>query len=262
MSKLTLALIQMRVGKDKAENLARAAAFVKEAGENGAQLVILPEMFQTPYETSLFPIYAEEKGEMSYQALSAMARENALTLVGGSIAELEDGRVYNTSFVFNPKGEEIARHRKVHLFDIDIPNGQYFKESDTLSAGKELTLFETDFGRIGLGICFDVRFSDFAQKMVEAGARVLIYPAAFNPTTGPKHWELLFRSRANDNQVYTVGVSSIPSQKEGYQAYGHSLVVNPWGEVILEMGTDEGVGYATLDSDLIDEVRGAIPLGH
>ena len=262
MSKLTLALIQMRVGKDKLENLARAAALVKEAGQNGAQLVILPEMFQTPYETTLFPIYAEARGDISYQALSAMARENALTLVGGSIAELEDGRVYNTSFVFNPEGEEIARHRKVHLFDIDIPGGQYFKESDTLSAGEELTLFETDFGRIGLGICFDVRFSDFAQKMVAAGARVLVYPAAFNPTTGPKHWELLFRSRANDNQVYTVGVSSLPSQKEGYQAYGHSLVVNPWGEVTLEMGTEEGIGYATLESDLIDEVRGAIPLGH
>mgnify|MGYP000894504284 FL=1 len=261
MSKLTLALVQMRVGKDKADNLARAAAFVKEASENGAQLVILPEMFQTPYETSLFPLYAEERGGMSYQALSAMARENAITLVGGSIAELEDGRVYNTSFVFNPEGEEIARHRKVHLFDIDIPGGQYFKESDTLTAGEDMTFFETDFGRIGLGICFDVRFSAFAHKMAKAGARVLVYPAAFNPTTGPKHWELLFRSRANDNQVYTVGVSSLPSEKEGYQAYGHSLVVNPWGEVILEMGTDEGIGYATLESDLIDEVRGAIPLG-
>lgn len=261
MSKLTLALVQMRVGKDKADNLARAAAFVKEASENGAQLVILPEMFQTPYETSLFPLYAEERGGMSYQALSAMARENAVTLVGGSIAELEDGRVYNTSFVFNPEGEEIARHRKVHLFDIDIPGGQYFKESDTLTAGEDMTFFETDFGRIGLGICFDVRFSAFAQKMAKAGARVLVYPAAFNPTTGPKHWELLFRSRANDNQIYTVGVSSLPSEKEGYQAYGHSLVVNPWGEVILEMGTDEGIGYATLESDLIDEVRGAIPLG-
>ena len=248
MSKLTLALVQMRVGKDKADNLARAAVFVKEASENGAQLVILPEMFQTPYETSLFPLYAEERGDISYQALSAMARENAITLVGGSIAELEDGRVYNTSFVFNPEGEEIARHRKVHLFDIDIPGGQYFKESDTLTAGEDMTFFETDFGRIGLGICFDVRFSAFAHKMAKAGARVLVYPAAF-------------RSRANDNQIYTVGVSSLPSEKEGYQAYGHSLVVNPWGEVILEMGTDEGIGYATLESDLIDEVRGAIPLG-
>ena len=171
MSKLTLALVQMRVGKDKADNLARAAVFVKEASENGAQLVILPEMFQTPYETSLFPLYAEERGGMSYQALSTMARENAITLVGGSIAELEDGRVYNTSFVFNPEGEEIARHRKVHLFDIDIPGGQYFKESDTLTAGEDMTFFETDFGRIGLGICFDVRFSAFAQKMEKAGAR-------------------------------------------------------------------------------------------
>lgn len=257
---MKVAIIQMKVYPDKIKNLEIAKGFVKEASQNGARLVILPEMFQTPYETSLFPEYAERKGELSWQALREMARENECYLVGGSIAEREGEAIYNTSFVFNDKGEEIARHRKVHLFDIDIKGGQYFKESDTLSSGEGVTFFDMPEGRFALGICFDIRFSDYASEMKKTGAKAFIYPAAFNPTTGPKHWELLFRSRANDSQVYTIGVSSLASSKEGYQAYGHSLVVSPWAEVVLDMEKEEGIGYATLDFDLVDEVRQAIPL--
>lgn len=257
---MKVALIQMKVYPEKEKNLAHAKAFVKEASQNGARLVILPEMFQTPYETSLFPLYAEARGGVSWQALSEMARENHCFLVGGSIAEREGEAIYNTAFVFNDKGEEIARHRKVHLFDIDIKGGQYFKESDTLSKGEGVTFFDMPEGRFALGICFDIRFSDYASEMKKTGAKAFIYPAAFNPTTGPKHWALLFRSRANDSQVYTLGVSSLASSEEGYQAYGHSLVVDPWAEIILDMEKNEGIGYADLDFDLVDTVRQSIPL--
>lgn len=257
---MKVALIQMKVYPDKEKNLAHASSLVREARKNGARLVILPEMFQTPYETSLFPLYAEGRGKKSWQALSEMAKENQCYLVGGSIAEEEAGKIYNTSFVFNDKGEEIARHRKVHLFDIDIKGKQFFKESQTLSAGEGVTFFDMPEGRFALAICFDIRFSDYAIKMKNTGAKAFIYPAAFNPTTGPKHWELLFRSRANDSQVYTLGVSSLASSKEGYQAYGHSLVVSPWAEVLLDMGTEEGIGYVELDFNLVDEVRQSIPL--
>lgn len=257
---MKVALIQMKVGKNKEANLKQAQALIEEAAANGAKMVILPEMFQTPYETACFPEYAEKRGEKTWSFLAEMAAKHHLYLVGGSIPEKDElGKVYNTSFVFNEKGEEIAYHRKRHLFDIDIPDGQYFKESDTLTAGDKSTVFKSEGEIFGLGICFDIRFPEQAEEMIQKGAKVLIYPAAFNPTTGPKHWELLFRSRANDGQAYTIGVASAPNPEGSYQSYGHSLVVNPWGEVILDLEEKEGVGYIDLDFALCDQVRQAIP---
>lgn len=259
---MKVALVQMKVSKEKEDNLKRACWYIKEAKANGARLVILPEMFQTPYDTALFLQYAEKEADESLSRISATAKEAEVYVVAGSIVEVEAGKLYNTSVVFNDKGEKIAKHRKNHLFDIDILGGQYFKESDTLSCGEGVTSFEIDSHRFALAICFDIRFSDYASLMRQTGAEVFIYPAAFNPTTGPKHWELLFRSRANDNQVYTIGVSSLPASREGYQAYGHSLAVNPWGEVILDMAEAEKVGYIELDFSLVAKVRASIPLGH
>ena len=260
MSTLKVALVQMIVTKNKADNLKKAKDFIGQAKKENAKLIILPEMFQTPYDTKLFSTYAEEKNGETWQLLQILAKEHQVFIVGGSIVEKEGDKLYNTSFVFSDKGEELAKHRKVHLFDIDIKNGQSFKESDTLTKGEGVTSFLIGKHRFALGICFDIRFATYANLMKQSGAEVFIYPAAFNSTTGPKHWELLFRSRANDNQVYTIGVSSLPSQKEGYPAYGHSIVVNPWAEVVLDMKTEEGVAYAILDFDLVKEVRRSIPL--
>jgi omega-amidase len=150
----------------------------------------------------------------------------------------------------------------MHLFDIDVPGRITFRESDTLSAGEALATFDTPFGRCGLGICYDIRFPLFAMLLRQAGCRLLFYPGAFNTTTGPAHWELLQRGRALDTQCYVATVSPARNPDSKYQAWGHSSVVNPWGEVIAT--TEEGSATVTAELDLkrIDEVRGQIPVGH
>ena len=193
----------MHVTADKAANLRHAEELLRSV--RGADMAILPEMFCCPYDNSCFRAYGEPAGGAAYQMLSRTARELGLWLVGGSLPELDDGRVYNTSFVFDPQGVCVARHRKMHLFDIDVEGGQRFRESDTLSPGNDVTLFDTPWGRMGLCICFDLRFEELCRVMALERARVLLAPAAFNMTTGPAHWELLLRQRAVDNRGYVPG---------------------------------------------------------
>ncbi|MCD8342121.1 MAG: carbon-nitrogen hydrolase family protein [Clostridiales bacterium] len=257
---MKLALVQMRVSADKAENLSAAAAAVAAAAGQGAELVMLPEMFCCPYDTRCFPVYGEPAGGPVWQALGRMAAENRVWLVGGSMPELEGGRVYNTSFVFSPAGEQAARHRKVHLFDIDVAGGQRFMESDTLSPGAGCTVFDTPFGRFGLCICFDIRFPALAREMAEAGAKAILVPAAFNMTTGPLHWELLLRARAVDNQLFTAACAPARDAGAGYVSYGHSLVADPWGAVLADGGTEAGILYAELDLGTVAAVRRQIPV--
>ena len=196
---MKIAQIQMHVSGDKTADLRHAAELIRGAGE--IDLAVLPEMFCCPYDNSCFHRYGEEAGGEAQQALSALARERGIWLIGGSIPELEGGNVYNTSFVYAPDGSCAARHRKTHLFDIDVAGGQRFMESETLTPGSDITTFETPWGTMGLCICFDFRFEELARLMTLRGAKVLFVPAAFNMTTGPAHWELLFRQRAVDNQV-------------------------------------------------------------
>jgi omega-amidase len=184
-------------------------------------------------------------------------------LLAGSIPERDPdtGRVYNTCVAYGPDGSLLARHRKMHLFDIDIPGRITFKESDTLSAGSGLATFDTPYGRVGLGICYDVRFPLLAMLLRQAGCSLLFYPGAFNLTTGPAHWELLLRSRALDTQCFVAGVSIARNPSAAYQAWGHSTLVSPYGEVVAT--TDEGAGTVFADVRLgrVDEVRAQIPVG-
>ena len=216
---MRVALIQMPVTPDKQENISCACRAIRKAACNGADVAVLPEMFCCPYENSCFRAYGEEAGGPAQQALSALAGELGLYIVGGSIPELEGDKVYNTSYVYGRKGELLAKHRKVHLFDINVAGGQRFMESDTLSPGNAITTFETEFGTCGLCICFDLRFEELARCMCLRGAKVLFVPAAFNMTTGPAHWELLFRQRAVDNQCFTVGVSPARDKHASYVAF-------------------------------------------
>ncbi|HIR10337.1 MAG TPA: carbon-nitrogen hydrolase family protein [Candidatus Avoscillospira stercoripullorum] len=217
------ALIQMPVVKDKAENLARAAKEIQRAARDGAELAILPEMFCCPYSNASFRANAEEAGGRIHTAMAEAARKAGLWLVAGSMPELADGKIYNTSFVFDSSGHQVAFHRKIHLFDIDVQGGQRFFESETLSAGNRATVFDTPFGRLGLCICFDIRFPELARVMALAGAQAMIVPAAFNMTTGPAHWELAFRQRAVDNQFFTLGVAPARDEEGTYVSYGNSI---------------------------------------
>ena len=251
----------MPVTADKQENLNQATIMLQKAAAGGAQLAVLPEMFNCPYDIHCFRDYAEKSpsGETTSH-LAYLAQSHSLFLVGGSIPELSDELLYNTSVVFNPKGEIIAKHRKAHLFDVRVKNGIEFTESQVLSPGNTATLFETPWGKFGLEICYDIRFPELTKKLAEDGARLVIVPAAFNMTTGPAHWELLFRSRALDNQIFMLGTSPARNPHTSYVAYGHSLAVNPWGQVIAQLEEKPGILMADLDFTQIEEVREAIPI--
>jgi omega-amidase len=257
---LKIAQIQMTVTADKQANLRHAQALIRRAAADGIDLAMLPEMFCCPYDNACFAQYAEENGGAVQQMLRELARSLGIYLIGGSLPERDGDKLYNTSYVFDRQGRQIARHRKTHLFDIDVVGGQRFFESDTLSPGSDVTVFDTEFGRMGLCICFDFRFEELARLMTLSGAQVLFVPAAFNKTTGPAHWELLFRQRAVDNQVFTVGTSPARDEHASYVAWGHSLVCDPWGSVVQQCGHEETVAITDLDLNRIDDVRRQLPI--
>lgn len=257
---MRVALIQMPVTADREGNLRTAAEKLRQAAAGGADIAVLPEMFCCPYENRCFRPYGEEAGGPAQAMLSQTAAETGMYVVGGSIPELEDGRVYNTCFVYGPDGAQLARHRKAHLFDIDVPGGQRFKESDTFSPGDSITTFKTKFGTMGLCICFDLRFEELARCMCLRGARVIFVPAAFNMTTSPAHWELLFRQRAVDNQCFTVGVSPARNEHASYVAYGNSLVSDPWGTILCRAGAEPAILYANPDLNRLESVRRQLPI--
>lgn len=260
MGRLRVALVQMLVEEQKERNLRRAEEMVREAASGGAELVVLPEMFNCPYGNEFFPEYAEEEGGCTWRRLSRMAEENRVYLVGGSVPERgEDGRVYNTSYIFDPRGVRIAKHRKVHLFDIDV-EGQRFKESDTLAPGSRPTVFDTPYGRVGVMICYDLRFPELSRLLVHKGAVLFAVPAAFNMTTGPAHWELLFRCRALDNQVFALGAAPARDIRASYVSYANSLITDPWGRVVARLGEEEGVLVEEIDLEEVARIRASLPL--
>ena len=258
--KLKLGMLQMITYRDKVLSVKKAIDNIAFLADQGANLVVLPEMFNCPYETHRFPSYAEPEGGETWLKLQHIAKEKKIYLVAGSIPERDGDLVYNTSFVFGPDGSQIGKHRKIHLFDINIENGQFFKESETLAAGDTPTVFDTEFGKIGVAICYDIRFPELARAMVDKGARMIIYPAAFNMTTGPAHWELLFRSRAVDNQVYTVGCAPARDYSLGYISYANSIVVDPWGDVIGRLDDSEGYLLGDIDFNEVRHIREQIPV--
>lgn len=276
-----LALCQMAVGASKAANIAAARAALRRAAAGGAAVAVLPECWNAPYDTAQFRAYAEPVPPVGGAAAAgatagsapsvAMLRETAaelgMVVVGGSIPEAgADGAVYNTAVVVGADGGVLAVHRKVHLFDVDCSatGGIVFAESDTLSAGGALTTFAAA-PRLtaGLGVCYDIRFPDMALALARGGgAKLLLYPGAFNMTTGPAHWELLARARAVDTQCY-VAVCS-PARVDGapgYRPWGHSMVVDPWGEVLVAAAAGEDVVFADVCVDRVDQVRSMIPTG-
>ena len=261
MNKIKLALCQMNVVDDKEANLEKASSMIADSVDADADFIILPEMFNCPYSNDKFIEYAEEEHESpTLNTISQLAKANDVYILAGSIPERESGRLYNTSYMFDKTGKIIAKHRKMHLFDIDVKDRITFKESDVLTAGDDFTVVDTEFGKIGIGICYDVRFVELARIMAENGASILFYPGAFNQTTGPAHWELLFRSRALDNQVFCVGVAPALNLDASYHSYGHSIVANPWGEVMVQAGEKEELLICEIDLSEIKKVREEIPV--
>jgi predicted amidohydrolase len=261
MTKLSVGLCQMPVTNDKDKNLETAGAYISRCAEAGAQLVVLPEMFCCPYKSDVFPIFAEKAGEKVWSFLSETAKKHSIYLVGGSSPELDDeGHIFNTCYIFNEKGAQIGRHRKMHLFDIDIKGGQRFMESETLTAGNEMTVVDTAWGKIGIMICFDMRFPELARLMALEGAAAIIIPAAFNMTTGPAHWEMTLRARAVDNQLYVLACAPARDINGVYVSYGNSMTVSPWGTVLSRLDAVADILLADLTMDDVIAIRSQLPL--
>jgi predicted amidohydrolase len=260
--KVHILAVQKKTYASPRENMDAVRDMLAQYKREKPDFLLLPEIFTCPYDNSQFPLFAQKDGDSVYCFLSELARTNHFYVIGGSVPERDEGgKIYNTSYVFDRKGELIGKHRKVHLFDIDVPGGQYFKESDVLSPGKAMTVFDTEYGRMGVCICFDIRFPDLFLQMRRAGVRMVFVPAAFNMTTGPAHWQTLFRSRALDQQIFMAGCSPARDETASYIAYGHSIVTDPWGRILKELDEKEVILDIELDLAETDRIRTQIPLG-
>lgn len=258
---LNLGICQIQVTNDKSTNLRHAGEMIKSAVRDGAEMVVLPEVFNVPYVTSIMASQAEVYPGETARFLSETARKNRCILVGGSIPERsQNGDIFNTSYTFDQDGNLIGAHRKIHLFDIDIPGQITFKESKVFTAGNTLEIIRYQDLCIGTIICYDIRFPELARLLTQQGANMLIVPAAFNMTTGPAHWDLLMRSRAIDNQLFVVAASPARNPEASYHAWGHSMVVDPWGMVMAEAGHGEEILNCRLDFSVLDRVRKEMPL--
>ncbi|PIO26141.1 hypothetical protein AB205_0190330 [Aquarana catesbeiana] len=281
MAKFRLSLVQLFVSPVKADNLKKASELIKQAAQQGAQIVALPvriyiisyspynlqlsvsigirsrqcdilrECFNSPYGTKFFPEYAEKIPGQSTQMLSEVAKECGIYLIGATPP--------STLSVARPLLKSVMTKR-VHLFNIDVPGKIRFQESETLTPGESFSVFDTPYCKIGVGICYDIRFAELAQIYTKKGCQLLVYPGAFNMTTGPAHWELLQRARALDNQVYVATVSPARDEKASYIAWGHSTVVSPWGEVIAKAGADETIISTDIDLQYLADIRQQIPI--
>jgi omega-amidase len=256
-----IALCQTKVFKDKDKNLENAMEKIRKAASKGAKIISLPEMFTCPYSEDNFRDYSEKEEEsMTLAALKKLCLEEKIYLVAGSIPELENDNIYNTSYIINTKGEIINKYRKLHLFDVNIKNGIRFYESLAISKGSNVITFETEFCKIGICICYDIRFPELIRNIAERGAKLIFVPAAFNKITGPPHWELLFRSRAIDNQLYIAGISPASDCEGTFKPYANSIIVNPWGRVMARAGEEDEIIYADIDLEYLDKVREELPV--
>ncbi|MGI6204953.1 MAG: carbon-nitrogen hydrolase family protein [Anaerovoracaceae bacterium] len=258
--KFRVALCQMHCTGEKEENVRHAGSLVREAAGAGADFVCLPEIWPCYYGNEFFRPNAETEDGFLVESMRGWAGDSGVYLVGGTIPLLRGDDLYNSCFVFGRDGEIIANHDKVHMFDIDVKGGQSFRESDEFTPGDHCTTFDTEFGKMGVEICFDVRFPELARMTALAGAKMIFLPAAFNMTTGPAHWHINMRSRALDNQVYFAACSPARDESAPYVAYGHSLVVSPWGDVTAEADETEQIVFADIDTDYVEQVREQLPL--
>jgi predicted amidohydrolase len=262
---MQVAVVQLGSQDDVATNLARVKHWVREAAAVGAQLVTLPENFAFMGEEARKRELAERvDGSFPGPIVAALAEAaiaNDVWVLGGGMPEKSDdpARPYNTSVLVDPKGAVAATYRKVHLFDVSLPDGTTLRESAATSAGSESVTTEVLGVRVGLSICYDLRFPELYRRLVDEGARVVTVPSAFTLTTGKDHWHPLLRARAIENQVYVVAPAQHGKHPRGRQTYGKSLVVDPWGEVVAQCTEGEGFAVARLDFEYQDRVRTSLP---
>lgn len=258
-----IAAIQMCSSDNVDENLNTAGVLLKQAASNGTQLAVLPEMFP------LISAKAGEKIALSepygrgkiQDFLAEHAAQLDMWIVGGTMPMMSAQKTRAACLVYNNHGVCVTRYDKIHLFDAAVSDDEYYRESDSTEPGDTLVVVETPVGKLGLAVCYDIRFPGLFTHLLNQGAELIAVPSAFTLTTGEPHWHLLTRCRAIDNFCYIIGSNQGGTHRNGRKTYGHSLIVNPWGSIIAEMqGTSEGVIYATIDLDVLHKIRASIPI--
>jgi len=256
------AVCQMNAGPDRAENLRTAERLVSEAAERGAQLIGLPENFELMASADEKRAQARPL-EDTLQPLRALAKRRAITLLAGSCAErpaeATGEKFFNTSALIGPAGDIIARYRKIHLFDVELGDGATYHESQSVLPGTEIVLAETAVGRVGLSVCYDLRFPELYRELSRLGAEVLTVPSAFTQVTGRDHWEVLLRARAIENQCFVVAPAQWGAHPGKRVTYGHSMIVDPWGTILCSAPDGVGIATAELDRDSLSRIRKSLP---
>jgi deaminated glutathione amidase len=260
---MRIAILQMTSGIDPSANAQNIEDAIERGANEGATMLFTPEMsglLDRDRKRAAEKICQEGDDIVLTKSRNAAAR-HGLWVSLGSLAIAEPGKKWvNRSFVIDPAGNIRARYDKMHLFDVDLASGESWRESSAYEAGQEPVLVETDIGPLGLSICYDIRFPSLYQALSGAGAKVLNIPAAFTVPTGKAHWHILLRARAVENAAFVIAAAQSGAHADGRQTYGHSLVVDPWGKVLLDMQEGVSLGYADIDLDLVDEARGRVPV--
>ena len=261
-SPLRVACVQMRSGLDRAANTKDAIALIKEAAGQGAKFIATPEMTNVVDRkgSRLLANLPEEAGLEEISAFSDAAKENSVWLLIGSVAVKSGERAANRSFLFAPDGSIVARYDKIHMFDVDLPGGESWKESKIYAPGARAVTVKAEIAQIGLSICYDVRFPLLYRSMAQNGAEILCVPAAFTAQTGRAHWKTLLTARAIENGAFVVAPAQGGVHEDGRETWGHSVIIGPWGETLGEAEHDEpGVVIADIDLAAVHEARQRIP---
>ena len=258
-----IALFQSCTGTDPGANAQALTEAVEQASAGGAEMLFTPEMsglLDRDAKRAADNLRREEDDQVLATCREAASRHGLWLHLGSLAVRTDDGKLANRGFVIDPTGAVRARYDKIHLFDVDLPTGESWRESAVYRAGESAVVVEnTPLGRLGLTICYDLRFPDLFSRLSEAGAQAIAVPAAFTVPTGRAHWDVLLRARAIESEAFVVAAAQSGRHEDGRNTYGHSLVVSPWGDVLLDMGEDIGVGFADIELSLVGEVRQRIP---
>jgi hypothetical protein len=256
------AMIQMRTGLTPAANIDAAVKLIGEAKDAGASYVLTPEMtnIMEVKRDRLLATVVDEESDTSLATFRELARTLGITVHAGSLAiKISPDRAVNRSFLIDPKGAIMARYDKIHMFDVDLEGGESYRESRTYRPGEKAVLSDLPWGRLGLTICYDLRFPALYRALAEAGATMLAIPSAFTRQTGEAHWHVLMRARAIENGCFVFAAAQGGKHENGRETFGHSLIVDPWGRILAEGGTEPGVIMAEIDLSEVAKARARIP---
>jgi predicted amidohydrolase len=262
MSVFRAACVQLRSSDDVSENISETVRLVRDAAARGATFIATPEntTLMAPDAGAKLASSYDEAHDPALPVFTALAKElNVWLLIGSLAIKVSETKTANRSFLISPGGQVTARYSKIHLFDVELAGGEAYRESNTVAGGDEAVLADTPWGKVGLTICYDMRFPQLYQKLARAGAFLITVPSAFTVPTGKAHWHVLLRARAIENGCFIVAPAQGGSHANGRKTYGHSLIVAPWGEILAEAGDEPGVIIADIDPELSRDARAKVP---